>query len=270
VTWPEEGWPNWCKRRIEDSTFVLVACTETYLRRYNGSEETGTGQGVKWEGFVITQSLYESEGKNKKFIPILFVREDNQFIPIELRAYPRYLPTQDEGYDELLRTLTGQPERTPGVVAAAVRRLPTREGKREDKTASLSTAMSPHAATLHDPAQKVTDVHVKFTLNTPDGRRRVSFELERLVESEDIHWVIGFQLFERAQKTDSFGDAMVDLLVEVDTDLNDKAEKAAHDGMSEEQARHALGPAADTAKDAKEGSVTVEEAKDSIQDTLRQ
>jgi len=32
---PEEGWPNWCKRQIKDAGFVLVACTETYLRRYD-------------------------------------------------------------------------------------------------------------------------------------------------------------------------------------------------------------------------------------------
>jgi tetratricopeptide (TPR) repeat protein len=142
VTWPEEGWPNWCKKRIEDSSFVLVVCTETYLQRYNGNEETGTGRGVKWEGFVITQSLYESEGKNKKFVPVLFVREHKQFIPIELRAYPKYIPNQDDGYYELLRTLTAQPERTPRAVADVIRKLPTREGKREEEKAAPQTATS--------------------------------------------------------------------------------------------------------------------------------
>jgi hypothetical protein len=35
---PREGWPRWMKRQLETSDFVLVACTETYLRRYEGKE----------------------------------------------------------------------------------------------------------------------------------------------------------------------------------------------------------------------------------------
>lgn len=117
--------------------------------------------------------------------------------------------------------------------------------------------------------REVVGVHVKFTLNTPDGLRRVIFELKKLVDGNKVHWTIGFQLFQRAKKTDPFGDALVDLLVEVDTDLNDKADKTSKK-MTKAQQRHALGPAADTAKDAKEGNATEEEAKESIQDTLNQ
>src|SRR5271165_2929879 len=36
---PREGWPRWCLDQIEESQFVLVACTATYLRRYRGKEE---------------------------------------------------------------------------------------------------------------------------------------------------------------------------------------------------------------------------------------
>src|SRR5438105_14560918 len=28
---PSEGWPRWCEKQVEQSEFVLVACTETYL-----------------------------------------------------------------------------------------------------------------------------------------------------------------------------------------------------------------------------------------------
>src|SRR6516165_200094 len=38
---PEEGWPQWCARQVERSKFVLVACTQTYLRRFKGEEEPG-------------------------------------------------------------------------------------------------------------------------------------------------------------------------------------------------------------------------------------
>ena len=141
-TWPEDGWPNWCKKQIKESNFVLVVCTATYLRRYEGNEEAGTGRGVKWEGFVITQELYEAEGKNKKFIPLVLVGEDKQYIPVELRAYPKYIPSEEEGYNELFRTLTNQPERRATPVAGAIRKLPTLMGKRDKKAAGTSTASS--------------------------------------------------------------------------------------------------------------------------------
>jgi hypothetical protein len=84
---PEESWPNWCERQLRKSEFVLVASTETYLRRYQGDEQTGVGLGVKWEEFFITQALYESEGKNKKFVPVIFAPEDAKHFPSVLRSY---------------------------------------------------------------------------------------------------------------------------------------------------------------------------------------
>ena len=73
---PEEGWPRWCERQVERSKFVLVACTQTYQRRFKGEEEPGKGLGGTWEGHIITQELYDAQGKNNKFIPILFSQDD--------------------------------------------------------------------------------------------------------------------------------------------------------------------------------------------------
>jgi len=126
---PAEGWPRWCLNQIEESQFVLVACTETYLRRYRGKEEPGKGKGGNWEGLVITQELYNSQGKNTKFIPIVFFAEDSQFIPLELQGSAKYKPGSDEGYEDLLRRLTDQPRRKPSPVANEVRLLPTKEGR---------------------------------------------------------------------------------------------------------------------------------------------
>ena len=36
---PEEGWPRWMDREIRESDYVVVICTETYLRRINGEEK---------------------------------------------------------------------------------------------------------------------------------------------------------------------------------------------------------------------------------------
>ncbi|MGB7846460.1 MAG: FxSxx-COOH system tetratricopeptide repeat protein [Candidatus Acidiferrum sp.] len=104
---PAEGWPLWCERQVEQATFVLIACTETYLRRFKGEETPQTGLGVTWEGHIITQDLYDSQGRNTKFIPILFSKEDEQFVPKPLRSTTRYQLSDD--YDQLYRRLTNQP-----------------------------------------------------------------------------------------------------------------------------------------------------------------
>jgi hypothetical protein len=104
---PAEGWPLWCERQVEQSTFVLVACTETYLRRFKREEAPKIGLGVTWEGHIITQQLYEAQGSNTKFIPILFSKEDEQFVPMPLRGTTRY--QLSDNYDQLYRRLTDQP-----------------------------------------------------------------------------------------------------------------------------------------------------------------
>jgi tetratricopeptide (TPR) repeat protein len=125
---PAEGWPRWCSKQIKESDFVLVACTEIYLRRYEGSEELGKGRGGTWEGMVITQELYNAQGKNTKFVPILFDQNDEPFIPIELQGATYYNPGSDAGYEDLLRRISGQPRRRPSPVAPTVRVLPTQQG----------------------------------------------------------------------------------------------------------------------------------------------
>ncbi len=114
-------------------------------------------------------------------------------------------------------------------------------------------------------AREIVGIHVKFTLNTSEGLRRVIFELQKSVDNDIVKWTIDFQLFERAKKTDQFGDALVDLEVEVDAALNDDAESVADDGLSKKQARHALGKAADTAKNPNVDSPT---KKASVQQTI--
>jgi hypothetical protein len=115
----------------------------------------------------------------------------------------------------------------------------------------------------------VIGIKVHFVLNTLDGLRRVIFGLEKDTQGTEIKWTINFQLFERQNKTDDFGDAIVDVDVEVDTDLHDKAEKTAHSrSLTPPQSAHAVGPAADDAKAAEAGDIDHSDANDTIQDTL--
>lgn len=43
---PPEGWPSWMERQVREPDFVLVVCTEIYLRRAERREEPGVGHGV--------------------------------------------------------------------------------------------------------------------------------------------------------------------------------------------------------------------------------
>lgn len=106
---PTEGWPRWMEKEISISGFVLVACTEIYNRRFSGAEKSGVGLGSTWEGAIITQSLYEAQGKNDKFIPIIFSSDDAQHIPTCLRGTTHYNLSKKDEYTELYRRLTDQP-----------------------------------------------------------------------------------------------------------------------------------------------------------------
>jgi hypothetical protein len=115
----------------------------------------------------------------------------------------------------------------------------------------------------------VIKLKVNFQLNTPNGLRRVIFGLEKDATSGTVVvWTINFQLFERAKKSDPFGDPIVSLDVEVDKALNPKAEKAAK-GLTAGQSAHALGPAAEDAKAAENGEIDQADAQQTIQDTLK-
>jgi len=115
----------------------------------------------------------------------------------------------------------------------------------------------------------VIKLKVNFQLNTPNGLRRVIFGLEKDATSGNVvQWSINFQLFERAKKSDPFGDPIVSLDVEVDKALNAKAEKAAK-GLTAGQSAHALGPAAEDAKAAEAGDIDPEDAQQTVQNTLK-
>jgi hypothetical protein len=115
----------------------------------------------------------------------------------------------------------------------------------------------------------VIKLKVNFQLNTPNGLRRVIFGLEKDATSgTTVQWTINFQLFERAKKSDPFGDPIVSLDVEVDKALNAKAEKASK-GLTAGQSAHALGPAAEDAKAAEAGDIDPEDAQETVQNTLK-
>lgn len=103
---PPEGWPRWMTTMISEATWIVVVCTETYRRRFEGHEELGTGRGVTWEGAILQQLLYEAQSRNQKLVPVLFDQEPESSVPLVLRPYRRFhLPS---GYLDLYAVLTRQ------------------------------------------------------------------------------------------------------------------------------------------------------------------
>jgi hypothetical protein len=116
---------------------------------------------------------------------------------------------------------------------------------------------------------KVISVHVQFELDSKDGLRKVIFGLEKDTDDSDdeVTWTIHFQLLERDSKGDDFAQ-IINLDVAVKTSLKSKAEKVAQSGLTHKQSLHALGPAAQDAKDAAQGTIPHCQAEDTIQKTL--
>jgi hypothetical protein len=115
----------------------------------------------------------------------------------------------------------------------------------------------------------VVGINVKFELNSKNGLRRVIFGLEKDTQGTDVTWKINFALFERDKKTTPYDDPLVKLDVEVDTKLNAKADSTAQNGLTPLQAAHVLGPAADDAKGTVSGEVDEDDAKTTVQNTLK-
>ena len=106
---PSEGWLRWMEDRAEEADFVLMICTETYLRRYRGHETNRSkGKGVTFEGVVISQTLYNNYYQNTKFVPVLPEGGNFRNVPVPLQAFKAYTLPAD--YDNLYRFLTKQPE----------------------------------------------------------------------------------------------------------------------------------------------------------------
>jgi tetratricopeptide (TPR) repeat protein len=139
-TSPPEGWPRWMDSHIRTADFVLMVCTETYFRRVMGEEEPGKGLGVKWEGNLIYQHIYNADTTNTRFIPILFEYCKVEHIPTPLQGATYYRYPQQ--YEDLYRHLTNQPWTTKPKLGK-LRTLPPRERKPDYLGVRVSLAKLP-------------------------------------------------------------------------------------------------------------------------------
>jgi len=111
---PPKGWPHWCEKRLrpENSDFVLMICTETYLKRIQDQVAADEGLGVFWEGSIIYHYIFDAKD-NQRFIPVLLDGATKDSIPIPIREHAWYhierFDFGDAGYANLYRELTAQP-----------------------------------------------------------------------------------------------------------------------------------------------------------------
>jgi hypothetical protein len=146
---PPEGWPRWMDRKITSASLVITVCTENYNNRVMGKEAPDKGHGVKWEGNLIYQHLYNSGADNTKFVPVLLRVTDRAFIPTPLQGASFFVVDTDDGYEKLYARLLGKPpvEKPP---LGQRRAAPKKEVKTDIAAAYL---MAPINIPLWDKAQ---------------------------------------------------------------------------------------------------------------------
>lgn len=107
---PVEGWPRWMDKKIRDCKYVVMLCTEAYYHRVMGEEVEGKGLGVRWEGNLVYQHLYNAGTINNRFIPVVTGHQHQAFIPAPMQGATYYSLSDDSGYEDLYLRLTDQPK----------------------------------------------------------------------------------------------------------------------------------------------------------------
>jgi hypothetical protein len=138
---PPEGWPRWMDRKIRDAKFVLMVCTGNYYKRVMNETAPDEGRGVKWEGGLIYQHIYNAGSNNKKFIPVIFKSDNARFIPTPLQGATHYDLSSASDYDKLYARLLGKPL-TPKPKLGSARPLPKKKVK-TNFSVFLSTPIDP-------------------------------------------------------------------------------------------------------------------------------
>lgn len=118
---PDMGWPIWMENQIESADYVLVISTKTYFDKFKQIQD---GKGVSWEISSIYQSLYNLQGHNDKFIPVVFCEDDKNFVLKALQPYTIY--NLENQFEKLRNRILGIPN---VIKPPVVKPLPERNRK---------------------------------------------------------------------------------------------------------------------------------------------
>jgi len=204
---PQQGWENWMQEKIKCSEFVLIVCTETYTKRFEGNEEPGKGLGVSWEGTIIQQSLYQSQRNDTKFIPVVFTESDAQHIPSILSSKDRYNLNDEKSYTELCYRLRGQAL----IEKPAIKNLPLPPvSLNNSPTEKPEIGISLHPDLLDDEYyQKVIELIKKKTRYT-DPVKYASGSLTTVYKASDppLNRWVAIKVLDRKDLKDAFKDSI--------------------------------------------------------------
>src|SRR5258708_10265400 len=115
-------------KNVGDASLGVTGWNESYYKRVRKDEkDPEPGRGVKWEGGLVSQHLYNA-GTNQKFIPILFRDSDKTFILTHLQSATHYRLDTEECYEKLYARLLGRPGVSKPELGA-VRPMPKKECK---------------------------------------------------------------------------------------------------------------------------------------------
>ncbi len=134
VTSPPEGWPAWMQHQIKSADYVVTICTPKYKLRFDGAAEADAGKGVRWEGLIARQLLYENLGEAARVVPIIEGGTAEDCLPVGLRPFTYYkLPGDYQrfyrhlfGQPDVLPEALGKPRRIPGISKLVLEPLPVR------------------------------------------------------------------------------------------------------------------------------------------------
>jgi HEAT repeat protein len=104
----EVPWEIWMEDKILEADYVLMVCTELYLKKIRQQIAEDEGLGVCWEAGIIYSLLYRVKRNTTKFLPVGFSPEDKGFIPLPLQGKQWFVIDTQSGYERLYAFLTRQ------------------------------------------------------------------------------------------------------------------------------------------------------------------
>jgi hypothetical protein len=101
---PAEGWSRWTEKRIQESDFILMVCSEKYKRHFTDPEKLTPLLAAQYEIKLIRKEIHNPKVE-AKLLPVILDSGDHDSIPQELAAKVFFDLSSDSGYEELLRAI---------------------------------------------------------------------------------------------------------------------------------------------------------------------
>lgn len=184
-----QRWPQWMEERIEWADYVLIVCTQTYLRRWKGQETPGVGLGAQWESLLTRVTLYQSPSKNDKFVPIVFSNDDIQYIPIPLADVTRVVVGQDlSNLRALNLRLLNLPPAVMPPISTSLHPIATAPGffNQVPHDQGTGTELTPEAIGLSSEPEELTSnllkIHIPDKIHTAQIKLRKVSDFEHIME----------------------------------------------------------------------------------------